>query len=215
LQADIDEIAEALGLGDDAGNGNSLSKRVTALETTTGEHTTQISGINTRLNGHDEALAAIPDTYATKQELTKASSDLTTLINNEIDAANAMTYKNGVNAASQLPTSDVAIGDTYVVTQGFGNYNAGDLLVASGTEENGIITGEVTWTHVQTGYSTAFDQTLEVEDATEGNAVAINLKSHAGVVGTSVAMASANEGLTIDVVDDVITFNMVWGSFND
>jgi hypothetical protein len=212
LEDAIEEIADAIGVGGGT-SGTTLSGRVAALEETAADHETRIGGAETRLNGIDEAIQTINDTKATKTELNTAKSDLTALINKEIDAANAMTYKNGVSAASQLPTSNVAVGDTYVVTEGFGGYNAGDLLVASGTEENGVIKGTITWTHVQTGYSTTFDQTLEVEDANGTSAVAINLKSHAGVVGTSVAMASANEGLTIDVVDDVITFNMVWGSF--
>lgn len=221
LEGSIDEIAEALGLGDVTG-GTSLSTRVGALETTTADHETRIENAEERLRGIDETLEGLDDIYATQEALGQAKVALEAKINEEIEAANAMTYQGVVSADTALPTSDVKIGDTYVASAGFTlndkSINPGDLLVANGTEgEDGYITeGTLSWDHVVTGYSTAFDQTLNVESSETGdNLAAINLNSHTNAVVSTVVIASANEGLTIDVDDNKITLNMVWGSFDD
>ena len=207
LQAAIKAISDSIGTGTD---GTTLAGRVSLLESTSEEH-------EGRLDGHDAKLDEIDDTIATlatKQELADAKGELLDEINEQIDAANAMTYKGAISAENQLPTSDVKVGDTYVVSVAIGDkYNAGDLLVAKGTEgEDGVIASGLSWDHVVTGYSTAFDQVLEVEDG--NNAAVINLNTYTGVPGTSVGLASANDGLTIEAKDNVITFNMVWGSFD-
>jgi hypothetical protein len=74
-----------------------------------------------------------------------------------------MTYKGGVDSYSALPTSNVRIGDTYVLTDKNGQYNPGDFFIASekeNSEENGVITGTVTWSHVKTGYDAHLESKL-------------------------------------------------------
>jgi hypothetical protein len=63
-----------------------------------------------------------------------------------------MEYKGVVKSATELSNIKSAkIGYTYVVASesngGFGNYTNGDLLIASGTEDEttGLITGSITW----------------------------------------------------------------------
>ena len=214
LRDAITSINESIG----SGSGNTtLTGRISALETLTGEHSGTLSGHGERL---DSIESTITNTLATKQELADAKEELTEDINSQIDAANAMKYRGSITSIDDLPTAGhtfsdntkLSIGDTYVVAEAFGAYNAGDLLVARGTEADGVLTGTVSWDHVRTGYSTAFDQTLEVED--DNNAAVVKLKTYTGADGTSIGFASANEGLTIEASGNVITFNMVWGSFD-
>jgi hypothetical protein len=68
-----------------------------------------------------------------------------------------MTYIKGVSASSELPAT-AKVGDTYVVSAPFGDYFAGDLLIATGKEDED--TGEITnptWTHVKTGYDASLE----------------------------------------------------------
>ena len=207
LQKQIDAIT-----GTDGGEANlgTLTTRVQALETTSGQHTTNIAKNATDIGVINETIA----TLATKAELNKAKEDLTEVINDEIEAANAMKYKGSISSQTALEAiTGASIGDTYVVSQAFGSYNAGDLLVASSTntEDNDVITGTIKWDHVTTGYSSAFDQKLVVEDGTQS--AIIHLQNHAGTSVAQVGLVSANEGLTLDASDNVITLNMVWGEF--
>ena len=216
LQASIKALQDAVGTGSGS-TGSTLAGRVSALETAKETH-------EGRLDGHDakfEEIDGTIETLATKQELSDAKDELLDEINEQIDAANAMKYRGSVSAEADLPTigstfddgTKLSVGDTYVVASAFDGYNAGDLLVAKGTEdEDGFISSNLAWDHVSTGYSTAFDQTLEVESGT--NSAIINLNTYTGVLGSSVGLKSANDGLTIESKDNVITFNMVWGSFD-
>lgn len=86
----------------------------------------------------------------------------TSEIDEKINGINAMVYKGTVGGdgatVSSLPTSGVAIGDTYMVakagTYGTHSCDIGDLLIATGTESNGIISGTITWTYVPSGDDT-------------------------------------------------------------
>ena len=85
-------------------------------------------------------------------------------IDEKLNGLNAMTYKGTVGATAgttiagalkNLPTSGVKIGDTYMVVGADGvnyggaeNAGAGDLLIATGTETNGVITSGLAWTYV-------------------------------------------------------------------
>lgn len=80
-------------------------------------------------------------------------------IDTKFKAVNGMTYKGTVGGTgatvSALPSEGVAIGDTYkVAVEGSygGQYcEAGDLLIAIGTEEDGVITSGLTWTYIPSG----------------------------------------------------------------
>jgi hypothetical protein len=163
-------------------------------------------------------------TLATKKELEDAEKDLTDLINSEIDAANAMSFKNGVEKFDDLPTvaeDEIQIGDTYVVKATFTandvTYYAGDLLVATGTEVNGLIVGDLVWTHVETGYIESHNSKLSVTDNT------VKLTSFAagadaqGDLGTVQFKAADNTNLVVNTttagMNGVVTLSMEWGSF--
>ena len=124
-----------------------------------------------------------------------------------------MTYKGGVDGViNQLPTSNVKIGDTYVVTEAFNGYLPGDLLIAKGTEGDSgdfVITSGLAWDRVVTGY----DSYLENKLTADSNV--IQLKNYAGNVlpDAEVAFASANNTVTISTADNTINLDIVWGTF--
>ena len=165
-----------------------------------------IKSINTTLNGLDEVYVN-EDDYATDKAALEAKIDEGLAeINENINAANAMTYKGPVKTYADLPTSKVKVGDTYVIatdggfTEGNEVYYAGDLLVATGTEyeaedftpdENGnlsaedkaligTIKGEVKWNHVTTGYVATHNPELKAVDSETENAIDIRLSSFSG-----------------------------------
>ena len=207
LQEQINAIT-----GADGGSTNitTLTKRIQDLETTDVDHNSRISQNTTDIGAIKETIP----TLATKDDLDQAKNDLTDVINEEIEAANAMKYKGSVDSASALSAITTAsIGDTYVVSTAFDTYNAGDLLIASSsnTEDNDVITGTIKWDHVATGYSSTFDQKLVVEDGDQ--AAVIHLQNHAGTSVAQVGLQSANDSLTLEASNNVITLNMVWGEF--
>ena len=115
----------------------------------------------------------------------------------------------------EWPTENVRAGDTYVASSDFYDATlgekqvyAGDLLIASGTEdENGIITQGLTWNVINTGYQAAHDQILSA------NENKIILSSHNNET-TSVEVAGSNNiNVTTDTANNKIIINMVWGTF--
>lgn len=95
-------------------------------------------------------------------------------IDEKINGVNAMVYKGTVGGTSAtvstLPTTNVAIGDTYMVAvagdYGSHHCDVGDLLIATGTEVNGVITGTITWTYVPSGDDTDTQYTLSNNSGT-------------------------------------------------
>ena len=151
---------------------------------------------------------------AKKTELEAVEKELQDNINAHIKAANAMTYKGGVDGnTNKLPTSNVKVGDTYVVTSAFNGYLPGDLLIAKGDEtgigDAAVITSNLSWDRVVTGY----DSYLENKLTAESNV--IQLKNYAGNVlpDGEVAFASKEGTITVTTADNTINFEMVWGSF--
>ena len=173
-----------------------------------GDNADAIAGINAKLDG-------ISDGQTVKGLIDALGTDLTDEIEKNINAANAMNFIEGIEEYTDLPTSDVHVGDTYVVLTGFNHkigeeivrFNAGDLLVATGTEENGVITSGLEWDHVRTGYIEAHETRLTGADN------AIKLFSHLDAVLGSVAFVSSNENLKVAVADNQVTLGLEWGSF--
>lgn len=95
-------------------------------------------------------------------------------IDEKIHDVDAMTYKGTVGGTgatvSTLPSADVKVGDTYKVseagTYGGHSCDVGDLLIATGTETNGIITTGLTWTYVPSGDDTDTQYNLVVNGTT-------------------------------------------------
>lgn len=139
-------------------------------------------------------------------------------IDDEINAANSMTFITGVSKAADLP-STAKKGDTYVVEEGFGAYEPGDLLIATGdetaTDSDGntyIPASGLTWTHVKTGYNESH------QDSLIGANNAISLTSYIGTPLGSVAFESKTvngktSALTVSVANDKVTLAVEWEDF--
>ena len=121
-----------------------------------------------------------------------------------MQGVNAMTYKGTVDKENGLPSDNVKIGDTYKVAEA-GTYSAiecevGDLLIATGEEdEDGVISGTVTWTYVPSGDDTDTHYDLSIASVTNGAEI---------VLGNDVDDTSEDKiqilgGTTINVTPDV------------
>ena len=187
-----------------------LDKRVVAAETTIGNSE---SGLIKDVADLDERLQTAEGTLENLPE------ELNATINEKINAANAMNYIGTLapnkDGSVEWPTANVRAGDTYVASSDFYDATlgekqvyAGDLLIASGEEdENGVITGTIIWNVVNTGYQAAHDQILSANDNK------IVLSSHSNET-TSVEIAgSDNINVTTDTANNKIIINMVWGTF--
>ena len=141
-------------------------------------------------------------------------------INQEMAAANSMTFKGEMTGYNDLPATGNKAGDTYVVTTAFGNADTepqrGDLLVVREDQADGTSFADANakkdaliW--VQTGYSTFNDPELVVEEAQ------IRMKSHLGEVLGTISVASASENITTSISgsgkDCTVNVNFVWGTF--
>lgn len=211
--------------------GSTLWEAVKNAQSAASTNATEITNINNEIgnaNGSEEGtLWNAIKTNATdidKLEQTIAS---------EINAANGMTYKGGVGSVDNLNAiTTPAIGDTYVATDYFEftqdgetkKVYAGDLLVASGTEnDDGVITADLKWTLVNTGYIQSHEATLGVAAITKG--AQINLNSYVSTLGGTpnsgdlgkVQIVSDNLIITSTYNDATktseIKINAVWGDF--
>lgn len=217
---------------------SATNARVTALETTVGNSESGlVKDVADNKNSISEIQTALGK-YATKDELETAEETLNTTIAERIHAANAMTFVGKVSAWGDLPVvpaapadSTIHIGDTYISTttildgelESGSVIYAGDLLVASGVEENGVITSGLSWIHVQTGYIQAHESKMKLD----ANTNTINLTSFAaaeasaGDLGTVAITSEEGSNITIasSVVEDAtnsagtITLGLTWGSF--
>jgi predicted nucleic acid-binding Zn-ribbon protein len=200
-----DNVEKAIGADDIAG---SVKGRITELEGDVSSLTDNIT-----------------KNYATKTELSNVNTTLTNKINDEIKAVNAMSYKNGVSAWSQLPTSNATnkvpkVGDTYVVTEAFERtvnnvttyYQPGDLLVASGTEtgtgKDAYITSNLAWNHVKTGYDIELDPNLTVANNI------IYLKNYNNEDLGNIKIQSSTNNLKVSTSGNTISFNLEWDTFD-
>lgn len=170
-----------------------------------------IAGVTARVKAIEDA------PYVTKAQLTEAKSDLEGEIDKRIDAANAMTFKKSISKESDLPTEDVKNGDTYVVAQGFTSadgtvYYAGDLVIAKGEETDGVITSDLSWDRVQTGYSSTLDPKLTGTN-NEIALTSLNGNGNVGDLGKIAFVADANTSASVSVSNHTVTIGMVWEDF--
>lgn len=178
------------------------------------------------LTGSDNALyhnLTITDAGATTGTVVKVSNQ-GTLTTNLYSAAkvdeliaglNAMTYKGTVGTdgtVSALPTSQVQLGDTYMVkTAGVGpnsNSQPGDLYIAVGTEDSsGYITSStLSWEHVAAGADK--DTTYTFTVASDGT---ISYTPSTSQSSTTLAKVTADRDLTSDVSGSTITIKHATG----
>lgn len=164
---------------------------------------------------------AITNALATAAADAKAKDDaLLELINQNMAAANSMTFKGQVSSYNDIPATGNSAGDTYVVVNAFGAADSepqiGDLLVIEADQAAGASFADaaakkaaVIW--VKTGYSTFNDPKLVVEDAK------VKMKSHLGEVLGTVAVNSTSDNIVADITgsgsDATINVSFVWGTF--
>lgn len=164
---------------------------------------------------------AITNALATAAADAKAKDDaLLELINQNMAAANSMTFKGQVSSYNDIPATGNCAGDTYVVINAFGAADSepqiGDLLVIEADQaadssfaDAAAKKAAVIW--VKTGYSTFNDPKLVVEDAK------VKMKSHLGEVLGTVAVNSTSENIVADITgsgsDATINVSFVWGTF--
>lgn len=212
--ADISALAGRMDTAE--GDIDDLEETVKGIATNSAD----IVKINNKLAGIEDGETVVSKIGALKTELQAE-------IDKDINAANAMTFKEGIDEYGKLPTANVKVGDTYVVLTGFDansvRYNAGDLLVATGNEtvkveikdeQNNVIGTEMVidpttldWIHVRTGYIDAHESKLT------GTGDAIKLTSHLGADLGSVKFKSSNENLKVAVANNQVTLGLEWGSF--
>ena len=210
--------------------GNTLWEAVKNAQSAASTNATEITNINNEIGNADGSEAG-----TLWNAIKTNATDIDTLektIANEINAANGMTYKGGVGSAANISSITAPeVGDTYVVTQAFTftqegktvQVYAGDLLVASGTETNGVITSNLKWTVVNTGYIQAHEATLGLVEINKG--AQINLNSYVSSLGDApnagdlgkVKIISDNLVITSTYDDSTktseIKINAVWGDF--
>ena len=144
-----------------------------------------------------------------KDAVDAAKVALSAEIDADIRAANAMEYIATIESAEDLPTT-AKNGATYVVGATFGNYAAGDMLIAQGDEDNdtGLITNPA-WAHVKSGYDASLDQQLTGADNKIKLSNGIrNIPDAAGAI-TFTATGSAS----VSVANNTVTVGMVWEDF--
>ena len=136
-------------------------------------------------------------------------------IDKKIYDVDAMTYKGTVGSASsnptvtQLPVSEVKVGDTYKVisagTYGTHSCDIGDILIATGTETNGVITGTITWTYVPSGddVDTKYDLGVANNVITLSNRVDSEKDSVTFAAGNDLEVATSGTTITYKHADYV------------
>lgn len=130
-------------------------------------------------------------------------------IDTKIEAVNAMVYKGTVGTngtVTALPSSNVQIGDTYKVsskgTYGGHSCDVGDLLIATGTEKDGIINGTITWTYVPSGDDTDSQYQLNV---TNNTATLKNTTSNKDAGSLTIAAGTENDTIGVSTTGSTIT----------
>lgn len=201
-------------------NIDNLASRVGAVETKNTEQDTAIKNAANQAAENKTAIDKLNDGEdvegSVAYKVKEAKDALSAEIDKDINAANAMEYQGSISKIADLPSSDVKIGDTYVVASKFSDngitYNAGDMLIAKGTEDEatGIIGNDLSWNHVKTGYDVANEAHLV------GSNNAINLTSHLsdddGDLG-KITFADGGSGIKTAIADNTITLTIEWGTF--
>ena len=138
-----------------------------------------------------------------------------------------MKFEGTVGSLDELnAVSGISKGATYKATDEFvigeGDdaklVHIGDLLIANGTEdeETGLITGDIKWEHVPSGYVADYNPEMTVDAGT--NTAEVKLTSgaaeQAGDLGSFSVSADANSAVTVAATGTNIVVGMAWSSFD-
>ena len=174
-----------------------------------------------------------------------AIAGLKTELLGDIQAADAMKFIDIVSQAEAedgkkgLPTSGVSIGHTYKAVAEFGAaegvtivfadaddqvIHIGDLLIAQGNETNGVITSDLQWLQIPSGYVADYNPALAVVDGV--NSATINLTSGAykdgtnlgssvgaGDLGAVTLQGDIESAIKVEASGNQVTISMAWGTF--
>lgn len=141
-----------------------------------------------------------------------------TEIDTRFNGLNGMTYKGTVGTSKSLPTTNVEVGDTYLVDADDkialttdNSYSGtavtagkGDLLIATGTETDGVITSGLKWSYVPAGDDAEHDTTYTWDSVASSNKKVLQTTGagEAGswqlTAGTAMTVSSTGE-------DDMVT----------
>ena len=129
----------------------------------------------------------------------------------QADIAAGWTYK--ANAEIRLSDTDTDIVIKWADTDDK-VVRIGDLLIADGTETNGILT-TVEWEHVPSGYTADYNPELQVATP-EGSTNSANINLISGVetsLGSVTLSAAENSAVTVAASGTNIAIGMAWGTF--
>ena len=215
------------GLTDTKANITYVDEKVKAVNDIVVGHTSDIADIKSDIGDLTQDVTDLGTNKADITYVNEQIDDVNETVLEKIKAANAMTYKGGISSQADLDKITKAqIGDTYVITIGFGDYTAGDFIIASGAEgtpdENGdaYISGTITWNHVETGYIAEHESKLTTTQNTEKGVV--NLTSYAstteGDLGKVEIVGAATSNVVVsstahDGTKSTVTIGMAWGEF--
>lgn len=148
-------------------------------------------------------------------------NDIKEIVKDELLGLDPMRYKGTVNGTTKLPSSNVSVGDTYMVSE-TGIYGEaeqiaviGDLFIAVGAEnsETGYIDGEITWTHIPSGNESYIDNDTKYSLHTRGNGEFV-LSNAADAQDVAGSVALTSETLSINTITpEEITIDLLWGTF--
>ena len=177
-----------------------------------GKNAQSISDLSVALETHKTDAA---NTYATKEAVEDIEEDL----NSKILAANAMRYIGTAASKADLGKGiDISVGDTYVASTDLYNddnslfAHAGDLIIAKGTEVDGVISAEsLAWDVVDTGYVRAHENKLVLEQA-DGSTL-VHLKNYADQDVSSFAIKSTSANVAVAAKDSTVEISLQWAEF--
>lgn len=217
--------ANTKAIADEASRADTAEKKIASdLSTAKTQLTDRIAEVDGKVDSTASTIRTEMATMKTTIEAGYAAADQALLeqINENIAAANAMTFKGEIDSFDDIPNTGTKAGDMYVVVNPDLNtgWNMGDLLVikadgltfASNADKiNGVI-------HVETGYHTFNDARL----IANGNKV--QLQSHLGRdLGSIEVKAAANSNVTVALEKVAsssgtgeacaITVGLAWGTF--
>lgn len=217
--------ANTQAIASEAARADAAEKKIAGdLSTAQTQLTDRISEVDGKVDSTASTIRSEMATMKTNIEAGYAAADQALLeqINENIAAANAMTFKGEIDSFDDIPNTGTKAGDMYVVVNPDLNtgWNMGDLLVikadgltfASNADKiNGVI-------HVETGYHTFNDARL----IANGNKV--QLQSHLGRdLGSIEVKAAANSNVTVALEKTAsssgtgeacaITVGLAWGTF--
>ena len=184
-----------------------------ATKTSVNELTGKITTAEEKISDLEEQVGTNKTNIETLQG---QMADIPTQIDTKIKAANAMNYIGVIttneNSEVIYPVGDIHAGDTWVAGKdlyiGATLAYAGDLIIASGEEVNGIIpNSSIIWNIVKTGYQDAHDQIINANN----NKIQIN--SFDGKVNSSVEIAGEDNIVISTEDDNKITVSFEWGTF--